>query len=128
MARILIVDDNANNLTLMSYLLRAFGHDILSAPNGAVAVEQASANRPDLILMDLHMPALDGFQAAERIRAIPELSVTPIIAVTASAMVGDRDKILARGFNGYVSKPITPETFVQQVERFLPAPGGPAAS
>jgi CheY-like chemotaxis protein len=127
MARILIVEDNANNLTLMSYLLRAFGHEIVSAPNGAAAVEEASASRPDLILMDLQMPVMDGFQAAERIRAIAALAATPIIAVTASAMVGDRDKILARGFNGYVSKPITPETFVQQVERFLPASGGPEA-
>jgi len=119
-ARILLVEDNPANLALMEYLLGAFGHKTISATDGAKGVETAKATLPDIILMDLHMPALDGFDAALQIKAVPALRAIPIVAVTASAMVGDRSKILARGFDGYIAKPITPETFVSQVESFLP--------
>jgi CheY-like chemotaxis protein len=122
MARILIVEDNPANLALMDYLLRAFGHTPLIARDGGAGVTQALAERPDLILLDLHMPRVDGYEAARRIRLEPTLTGIPLIAVTASAMVGDRDRILAKGFNGYIAKPITPETFVEQVERFLRPP------
>jgi CheY-like chemotaxis protein len=122
MARILIVEDNPANLALMEYLLRAFGHTPLVAWDGEAGIAQAIAERPDLILLDLHMPKVDGFEAARRIREERSLDSVPVIAVTASAMVGDRDKILAQGFDGYIGKPITPETFVEQVERFLPPP------
>jgi two-component system cell cycle response regulator len=122
MPRILIVEDNPANLALMEYLLRAFGHTPLVARDGDAGVAQAIAERPDLILLDLHMPKVDGFEAARRIRLEPALAGIPLIAVTASAMVGDRDRILAKGFDGYIAKPITPETFVEQVERFLRPP------
>jgi CheY-like chemotaxis protein len=125
MALILIVEDNPTNLALMEYLLRAFGHTPRTASNGTAGVALAKHERPDIILMDLHMPGIDGFEAASQIRGIPELAGVPLVAVTASAMVGERDSILARGFDGYIAKPITPETFVEQVERFLP-PQGPA--
>jgi CheY-like chemotaxis protein len=124
MARILIVEDNAPNLVLMEYLLRAFGHETLTASNGARAVALAAEELPDLILMDLHMPQMDGYEALDRLRRIPALDATPVIAVTASAMVGDRAAILARGFGGYVAKPITPATFVAQIEQYLPRPAG----
>lgn len=124
-ARILIVEDHAPNLMLMEHLLRAFGHTTFSAQDGVEAVSRAKEISPDLILMDLQMPNMDGFEAARQIRALPALAGVPIIAVTASAMVGDRDKILARGFDGYVAKPITPETFVYQIEAFLPKKGPP---
>jgi CheY-like chemotaxis protein len=117
--RILLVEDNPANLALMEYLLRAFGHTTLSATSGLQGVEVAKETRPDIILMDLQMPDLDGFEAAAQIKAVPALGAIPIVAVTASAMVGDRAKILARGFDGYIAKPITPETFVSQVESFL---------
>jgi CheY-like chemotaxis protein len=119
-ARILLVEDNPANLALMEYLLRVFGHTTISATEGVTAIALAHRELPDLILMDLHMPSLDGFDAARQIKALPGLGHVPIVAVTASAMVGDRDKILARGFDGYIAKPITPETFVTQVEGFLP--------
>jgi CheY-like chemotaxis protein len=119
-AKILLVEDNATHLALMEYLLRAFGHTTISATDGASGVALATKEPPDIILMDLHLPMLDGFQAAEQIKAVGRLNAVPIVAVTASAMVGDRGKILARGFDGYIAKPITPETFVSQVESFLP--------
>jgi CheY-like chemotaxis protein len=118
-AKILLVEDNPTNLALMAYLLRAFGHTTISATDGASGVALAAKEIPDIILMDLHMPTLDGFDAASQIKSVPALKAVPIVAVTASAMVGDRGKILARGFDGYIAKPITPETFVSQVESFL---------
>jgi len=117
-ARILIVEDTASSRILMEHLLRAFGHETFSAQNGGDAVRLAGEKRPDLILMDLQMPGMDGFKAAEQIRALKQPRV-PIVAVTASAMIGDRDRILARGFDGYIAKPITPETFVYQIDAFL---------
>jgi two-component system, cell cycle response regulator DivK len=118
-ARILLVEDNPTNLHLMEYLLRAFGHSTVSARNGAQGVELARDERPDIILMDLQMPVLDGFEAARQIKGMPELTAIPIIAVTASAMVGERTRILSGGFDGYIAKPITPETFVTQIESFI---------
>ena len=117
--RVLLVEHNATNLALMEYLLRAFGHTTLAARDGEEGVAVAQRERPDIILMDPQMPKLDGFEAALQIRRLPELGDVPIVAVTASAMVGDRDKILARGFGGYIAKPLTPETFVTQVESFV---------
>jgi two-component system cell cycle response regulator len=119
-ARILVVEDNPANLSLMEYLLKAFGHTVLSATNGEDGVAAASLEVPDVILMDLQMPKMNGYDAAARIKLIPALRHIPIVAVTAFAMVGDRDKILARGFDGYIPKPIEPETFVSQVEHFVP--------
>jgi CheY-like chemotaxis protein len=119
-ARILIVEDNPANLSLMEYLLRAFGYAVLTATDGAEGIEVAHREIPDVILMDLQMPKLNGFDAASRLRADAVLKGIPIVAVTAFAMVGDRDKILAHGFDGYIAKPITPETFVDQVQAFIP--------
>lgn len=119
-ARILVVDDNPTNLSLMEYLLRAFGHSVFTATNGDRGVALALQERPDLILMDLHMPEVGGFEALHRLRSDPAMRGTRIVAVTASAMAGERSKILAEGFDGYIAKPITPETFVSQVEHFLP--------
>jgi two-component system cell cycle response regulator len=118
-AKILLVEDNPVNLALMEYLLRAFGHVTVSAVEGEAGVALATTERPDLVLMDLHLPRLDGFEAALRMRSMPDLQRTPIVAVTASATIGERARILARGFDGYIAKPITPETFVAQVESFL---------
>jgi two-component system cell cycle response regulator len=120
-ARILIVEDNPANLSLMEYLLRAFGYVVVTAPDGGAGLEAARRESPDVILMDLQIPVLNGYECAERIRAVPELRGVPIVAVTAFAMVGDRDKILAHGFDGYIAKPIAPETFIDQVQASIPA-------
>lgn len=121
-ARILIIEDNADNLEMMQYLLVHFGHTVLTAPDGEAGVEVARLKRPDLILCDIHMPKLDGFGVARKLKRDTFLSVIPLVAVTALAMVGDRSKILAGGFDGYIGKPINPGDFLDEVEAFLPVP------
>jgi CheY-like chemotaxis protein len=118
-SRILVIEDNAANMELMTYLLNAFGHATLGARDGEEGVQAALRHIPDLILCDLALPKLDGYGVARRLRAEQSLTAVPLIAVTASAMVGDRDNVIASGFHGYISKPITPETFVSEVESYL---------
>ena len=103
----------------MVYLLTAFGHQVLEAHDGAEGVEQASRERPDLILLDIHMPRMDGYEAVRHLRGKFECEGIPIVAVTALAMVGDREKILASGFSGYIAKPLDPETFATHVQQYL---------
>jgi diguanylate cyclase (GGDEF)-like protein len=121
-AQVLVVDDTPENLELMTYLLKAFGHHALVARDGAAGVALAREAKPDLVVMDLQMPVMSGFEAAASLRSDPQTADIPLVAVTAYAMVGDRDKILEAGFDGYIAKPIDPEAFVQQVESFLPDP------
>jgi CheY-like chemotaxis protein len=123
-SRILVIEDNPTNLELMTYLLKAFGHTTFAAHDGEEGVAAAIRIRPDLILCDLALPKLDGFGVAKQLKANPDFEAVPLIAVTASAMVGDRDKVIATGFDGYITKPITPETFVSEVEDYLGQKGG----
>ena len=118
-AAILVVEDNRDNMELMEYLLTAFGYTPMLARGGADAIRLAREQPPDLILMDLQMPEMDGLEAIAAIRGEPGLEGCTIVAVTAFAMVGDRERILAAGFDGYISKPIAPESFVADVERYL---------
>ena len=118
-ARVLLVEDNPANLALMQYLLQASGYRTLTAVDGREGVAVAQRESPDVILMDLQMPIVNGYEAARQVKEDPALRDVPIIAVTAFAMVGDRDKILARGFDGYIAKPIAPERFVSEVEAFI---------
>jgi CheY-like chemotaxis protein len=130
-ATLLVIEDNRDNIALMDYLLRAHGYNPLLASNGEDGVRLAAEQRPDLILLDIQMPGMDGYQTAAAIRREVGLEATPIIAVTSFAMVGDREKTLASGFDGYLSKPIVPESFVSEIEQFLPeglrAQGGATA-
>jgi two-component system cell cycle response regulator len=119
MARILVIEDNPANLDLMSYLLRAFGHSVLTALDGEAGVEAVLRERPDVVVCDLQIPRLDGFGVARRLKAHPTFRSLPLIAVTAFAMMGDRERVLAAGFDGYLAKPIEPDQFVQRVEAFL---------
>jgi two-component system cell cycle response regulator len=119
MARVLVVEDQPENLELMVYLLQAFGHETLTAGNGAEGVAAVTQGRPDLVVMDLQMPVMDGYEAAKLIKADPVVSAIPLVAVTAYAMVGDRERIMACGFDGYMTKPIDPQTFVRELERHL---------
>lgn len=119
-ARILVVEDNVANLELMSYLLRAEGHVPTTAGDGMAGLQVALRDEFDLILSDILMPRLDGYELVRRLRSDAKLSKTKIVAVTALAMVGDRERILGAGFDGYLAKPIDPETFVRDVEMFLP--------
>jgi CheY-like chemotaxis protein len=118
-ARILAIDDNPDNLELMRYLLEAFGYPVLAACDGGSGLALAEREHPDLVLCDVQLPDIDGYEVVRRIRSHPELSALTIIAVTALAMVGDRAKVLAAGFNGYLPKPIDPTTFIHQVEAYL---------
>ncbi len=119
-ARILIVEDNRANNYLMCYLLRAFGHTVFSARDGREGIEIALRERPDAIVMDLQMERMSGPEAAQRLAADPGLARIPRVAVTAYAMVGDREQVLEQGFDGYISKPIDPEAFVGHIEAHLP--------
>lgn len=106
----------------MVYLLSACGHEVDEAHEGAEGLLNASRARPDLILLDIHMPQMDGYEVARRLRSEPRCAQVPIVAVTALAMVGDREKILASGFDGYIAKPIEAEMFLSQVAGFLSLP------
>ena len=119
MARILIIEDNPANIELMSFLLSAYGHTPLNAPDGARGVAAARSELPDLIACDVNLPGMDGFQVLAALRQEPALAAVPVLAVTALAMAGDREKVLAAGFDGYISKPIEPESFVAELEAFL---------
>jgi two-component system, cell cycle response regulator DivK len=120
MACVLVVEDQAENLDLMVYLLTAFGHETRVARNGVEAVAAVTREHPDLVVMDLAMPEMNGYEAASLLKADPAVSAIPLIAVTSYAMVGDRDRIMASGFDGYMTKPIDPRTFVRDLERHLP--------
>ena len=102
-------------------LLEAFGYTPLTAGTGGAGVEVARDQQPDLVICDVHLPRLDGYGVVQQLKHDSALRTIPVVAVTALAMVGDRDKMLAAGFDGYLSKPIEPETFVRQIEALLPA-------
>ncbi|KAB8042793.1 EAL domain-containing protein [Janthinobacterium aquaticum] len=126
-ARILIIEDNATNMELMVYLLRAFGYTPLAAYDGEEGVRMARSELPDLIICDVHLPKLDGYGVVAELKKDPALRNIPALAVTALAMVGDRERLLEAGFNGYIGKPIEPDLFVTELESFLPgAPSTPA--
>ena len=114
-----MIEDNATNLQLMVYLLTAFGHEPVQALDGAEGLELAGRQQLDLILLDIHMPQMDGYEVVRRLKEHRDCGEIPIVAVTALAMVGDRERILASGFSGYIAKPIDPETFPMQIQGFL---------
>lgn len=128
MARILIIEDNPANIELMSFLLSAYGHAPLSAADGPRGVAAARSERPDLIACDVNLPGMDGFAVLAELKGDPALAGVPILAVTALAMTGDREKVLAAGFDGYISKPIEPESFVAELEAFLTSTPAPASA
>jgi two-component system, cell cycle response regulator DivK len=118
-ATILLIEDNAQNRYLTKFLLEKRGHEILEANTGRQGLELAAKVFPDLILLDVQLPGMDGHAVARALKNDPALSAIPIIAVTSYAMAGDREKCLAAGAEGYIEKPINPDSFVAEVERFL---------
>jgi CheY-like chemotaxis protein len=120
MCRVLVIDDDPFNLELFGYLLRAFGHEAVLALGGQAAIDEATRRVPDLILCDIQMPDVDGFEVLRQLRSDAQFAASAIVGVTALAMVGDREKIMAAGFDGCLTKPITPETFIDDIERYLP--------
>ena len=116
---ILLIEDNEQNRYLATFLLEKSGYQVISAPDGQEGIAAAKKFLPDLILLDIQLPQMDGHAVARALRKIQSLDNTPIVAVTSYAMVGDREKCLAAGCNGYVEKPINPETFVAEIESFF---------
>jgi two-component system, cell cycle response regulator DivK len=119
MSKILIVEDNEKNMKLVRDILRHDGHATLEATRGADGVRMASAERPDLILMDIQLPDIDGIEALRRLREDRALDAVPVIAVSASAMPEDQKKIVASGFDAFITKPIQLRLFLATVQRFL---------
>lgn len=117
---VLLIEDNEQNRYLASFLLEQRGYEVVSAVDGRSGIELAERLQPDLILLDIQLPLMDGYAVARALRAVEALAATPIIAVTSYAMQGDREKCLAAGCNGYIEKPIDPDLFVSQVEAYAP--------
>ena len=122
--KILYIEDNAQNLYLVTYILEKNGYVVVGARDGQQGIAAASRELPALILLDIQLPGMDGYMVAGKLRERRELAGIPIVAVTSYAMVGDRERALEAGCTGYIEKPINPETFLTQIERYLSS-GGP---
>ncbi len=118
---ILLIEDNEQNSYLTTFLLERHDFNVVTAADGATGLELTKKILPDLILLDIQLPTMDGYAVANALRKIDTLKQVPIIAVTSYAMVGDREKCLAAGCNGYIEKPINPETFVAEISLYLTA-------
>lgn len=119
MAIILIIEDNEQNMYLETFILQKKGHEILQARSGEMGIALAAQKVPDLILLDIQLPGMDGYTVARELRKNAASAHIPIIAVTSYAMAGDRERILEAGCTGYIEKPINPETFPLEVTEFL---------
>lgn len=119
--RILVVEDQEDNRRIMRDLLTSAGYEMIEAVTGEAGVERAAADRPDLILMDIQLPGLDGYEATRRIKANPALRSIPVIAVTSYALSGDEQKARDAGCDGYVAKPFSPRALLEKIRGFLPA-------
>jgi CheY-like chemotaxis protein len=129
MAKILLVEDNEMNRDMLSRRLEKRGYTVVIAVDGAAGVAQAKAERPDLVLMDMSLPVIDGWEATRMIRADPEIAATPIIALTAHAMSSDREKCLAAGCNDFDTKPVELPRLLGKIDELLknrPPPAAPA--
>ncbi len=119
MKKVLVIEDNKDNLRLITYALQRGGYEIISAETGEKGIELASKERPYFIILDINLPGIDGLETAKRIRNSEIDGSIPIIAITSYAMLGDRDKIMEAGCNGYFEKPIDPLTIMEQIEKII---------
>ena len=119
LAKILLIEDNEQNRHLVTVLLEKNGYQVVAAPDGPAGIDLAEKERPALVLLDIQLPGMDGYAVARALRENSSLASTPIVAVTSYAMLGDREKALASGCDGYMEKPINPDTFVSQVASYL---------
>ncbi len=119
MKRILIVEDNEQNMYLINFILQKNGYETIKAFNGEDGIGLAMEEKPDLIIMDIQLPDINGLEVTRRIRESKADGTTPIIAITSYAMSGDRDKALDAGCTGYIEKPINPDTIMAEIEKYL---------
>ena len=119
MPKILLVEDNEMNRDMLSRRLRRKGYEVVSAADGAKGIAMAQEEQPNLILMDISLPVMDGLQATRHLKASPETQAIPIIALTAHAMAGDREKCLEAGCNDYATKPVEFPQLLAKIEQFL---------
>ncbi len=117
--RILVIEDTEDNRQILRDLLTAAGFDLIEAADGEAGVAMAKAHVPDLILMDIQLPVIDGYEATRRIKADPALTHIPVIAVTSYALSGDEEKTRAAGCNGYIAKPFSPRQLLSKVREFV---------
>jgi two-component system cell cycle response regulator DivK len=115
----LYIEDNEQNYYLVKVLLNTRGYEVLWAKDGQEGIDKADQSRPDLILLDIQLSIMDGYEVARRLRSNPELTKIPVVAVTSYAMTGDREKALNAGCNGYIEKPIDPDTFLAQIDQYF---------
>jgi two-component system cell cycle response regulator DivK len=118
-AKILVIEDNEQNMYLVTFILEKHDYQVFRSTNGIEGISLAGQQKPDLILLDIQLPVMDGYTVARELRKMVELEKTPIIAVTSYAMYGDRENALKAGCSGYIEKPINPDTFIAQIEQFL---------
>jgi CheY-like chemotaxis protein len=119
MIKVLIAEDNAVNRELLRELLELRGYTVLEACDGQEALQMIEQAQPELLLLDIGMPVMDGFAVIQKIRRNPRLAKLPVVAVTAYAMRGDQERILSSGFDGYLSKPVNPSSLTQELDRVL---------
>jgi two-component system, cell cycle response regulator DivK len=117
--KILLIEDNEQNRYLATFLLVKHGYEVLAASSGELGIALAKRSLPQLILLDIQLPVMDGYSVARELCNDPSLAGIPIVAVTSYAMSGDREKAMASGCIGYIEKPINPETFVAEIEHYL---------
>ena len=118
-SKILVIEDNEKNRYLTTFILERHGYQVFQAEDGQAGVALARQIKPDLILLDIQLPVMDGYAVARELTNNGELRDVPIVAVTSYAMVGDRERVLAAGCVGYIEKPINPATFVAEIEQYL---------
>jgi len=118
-SKILVIEDNEQNLYLLTFILEKNGYKVVQARDGREGIELAGRVNPALIILDIQLPVMDGYEVARELRSNPSLADVPIVAVTSYAMVGDREQILAAGCTDYIEKPINPESFIDQVKKYL---------
>ena len=118
--RVLIIEDNDQNMYMLSFLLEKNNYEVMQAFNGLDGIKAAKENSPDVILLDIQLPGMDGYQIARELRSRNDLCHIPIVAVTSHAMVGDREKAMVSGASGYIEKPVDPDNFIQRMESYFP--------
>ena len=118
-AKILYIEDNPQNMRLVRKMLRIGGYDMLEASDGSTGLEMAASERPDLILMDINLPDIDGIEATSRLKASQDLKHIPVIALTANAMFGDKERFLDAGCDGYIAKPVTKNELLNTIALYL---------